>query len=233
MLKHSIIIATFIIFFMGTFAMLLGQHHKHSFFVHTGYAIGNPDVRYEFLYDQGPVQTVINKLGNTTKDDEYAVGMVYKHSIHPYINAGFGIGYAQLVQDFFLPADGNGYFMQSILPFFWRDKSHYHMIQLQPSFDLKLLNNSSKLGINCTGISNISFRKHINLFNLSRHKAEFFSSELYTGIYGGYKRFRLDVGYRLLHWKYRDDAISNNGLSVDNYNLPKWRFLLSYEFWRK
>jgi hypothetical protein len=197
--------------------------------------VGNPDKRYDFLYNQlllGPVQTVINKSRRATLDDEYAIGVTYRHVSTSGINLGIGLGYAKLVQDFLLPADGNGYFMQSIQPFFWRDTSQYHMIQIHPSFDVKLINKSAILGLNCTGISNISFRKHINSFNLSRNKTEYFSSEIYTGIYGEFKRFRLDVGYRIFHWKHRDDAIANNGLRVDTYNPSKWRFQLSYDFWR-
>lgn len=206
--------------------------HKLSFYI--GYGVGNPDKRYEFLYDKfplGPVQTVINKSGRATLDDEYNVGINYKYLLTPKINIGLGIGYAKLVQDFLLPANEK-YFKQSIYPFFWRDTSQYHLIQMQPSFDVKLLSRPAIFGVNFMGVSNISFRKHINLFNLYRNKTENFSSELYTGIYGEFKSFRLDIGYRIFHWKYRDDAIANNGLRVDTYNPSKWRFQLSYEFWR-
>lgn len=211
------------------------QSSTHNFSIYLGYGLGNPDKRYDFLYDQlplGPVQTVINKSKRVTADDEYAIGVTYRYEPTSGINLCLGIGYAKLVQDFLLPANGNGYFMQSIEPFFWRDTSQYHMIQIQPSLDVKLLSKATILGVNCMGVSNMSFRKHINQFNLSRNKTEYFSSEIYTGIYGEFKRIRLDVGYRIFHWKHRDDAIANNGLRVDTYNPSKWRFQLSYTFWR-
>ncbi|MFZ1457010.1 MAG: hypothetical protein WAT46_13275, partial [Saprospiraceae bacterium] len=111
---------------------VFSQSERHSLNVYTGYSIGQPDKRYDFLYGKlplGPVQTVINKSGRTTPDDEYSVGLSYRYNLRDRVKLGFGIGYAILIQDFLLPADGNGYFMQSIKPFFWRDKSHYHMIQ--------------------------------------------------------------------------------------------------------
>lgn len=211
------------------------QNSRHNLSLNIGYGLGNPDKRIDFLYDRypsGPVLAVTAKAEQTTFDDEYSIGLKYIFDLTTNGSFGFGVGYAKLVQDFLLPADGNGYFMQSIEPFFWRDTSQYHMIQIQPSYDVRLLKKSVLLGVNCSSISNISFRKHINSFNLSRNKTEYFATEFYTSAYGEYKRIRLDIGFRLLHWKYRDDAIANNGLRVDTYNPSKWRFQVSYQFWR-
>lgn len=211
------------------------QQTGHHFSFYTGYGVGKPDIRYDFLFPTfppGTVQTVINKAGQTSLDDEYIFGIRYKYITSNLVDFGIGIGYAQLVQDFLLPADGNGYFRQTIEPYFWRDTSHYHIIQLQPTIDIAFIEKSVVLGFNGTGIANISFRKHINRFNLSRNIIEYFASELYTGVYCEYKRFRVDLGYRVLHMKHRDDAIANNGLRVDSYNPSKWRFQLSYVFWQ-
>ena len=207
---------------------------KHSLRLSSGYAYGVPDKRYDFMYDKynpfGPVQTVILYLDSTTIDDEYSVAIRYDYKLNNRVSLGLGLGYAQLVQDFLLPADGNGYFRQLIKPFFWRDESQYHMLQLVPNVDFLFCNNKSfTFGTTGSFVGNISFRKHINRFNLSRNNLEYFSSEMYGGLYTEYKRIRIDVGYRVLHWKYRDDAIENNGLRVDTYNLPKWRFQVSYK----
>jgi hypothetical protein len=102
------------------------------------------------------------------------------------------------------------YFKLNILPFFWRDQSRYHMMQWQPSIDIALIKRLYVFGINCTGVSNVSFRKHIKRFNMSRNNLEYFATEVYPGIFGEYKQFRWDLGYRYLHRKYRDDAIANN-----------------------
>lgn len=211
-----------------------GQRPKHSLAIYTGFGLGNPDTRNEnlyFRYSTEPFRPIITG-SVTTLDDEYSVGLIYKNGLSNRVRLGLGIGYAQLVQDFMLPAEGNAYFGQVIEPFFWRDISRYHMVQWQPSVDVDVLHKTFQTGINISGISNISFRKQIRSYNLSRNNLEYFSSEVYTGIYGTYKRIRLDIGYRILHWKYRDDAIANNRLNPDSYNPAKWRFLLSYQFWR-
>ncbi|QLH28713.1 MAG: hypothetical protein HWD63_04560 [Candidatus Parvibacillus calidus] len=75
----------------------------------------------------------------------------------------------------------------------------------------------------------MSFHKHIEPYNLKASRIEYFSTELYPGISVGYKRFNLNIGVRAWHWKYRDDAIANNGLKVDPYNPFKMRFALSYD----
>ena len=107
------------------------------------------------------------------------------------------------------------------------------MIQLQPEIGIDIIRKQYVIGFNCAGISNISFRKHINRFNLSRNKVEYFATEVYSGAYGVYNDFRLDIGFRVFHWKYRDDAIANNGLNPDRHNPYKIRVLLSYVFWQK
>ncbi|QLH28716.1 MAG: hypothetical protein HWD63_04580 [Candidatus Parvibacillus calidus] len=78
----------------------------------------------------------------------------------------------------------------------------------------------------------MSFLKHIEPFNLKASRKEYFSTELYPGISVGYKRFNLNIGVRAWHWKYRDDAIANNGLKVDPYNPFKMRFALSYDIYK-
>jgi hypothetical protein len=213
---------------------LYSQNNKNTLYIYTGFAYGQPDIRYDFLFDQNTTPgetalTVIENAKNTTLDDEYFVGLTYRFALLDRINIGLGVGYAQLIQDFLLPADGNGYFRETKKPTFWRDESQYHMAQFSPTIDIKILNKSLVLGLNSTGVSNISFRKHINRFNLSRNTLENFASEVYTGAYIEFKGVRFDYGYRVLHAKYRDDAIANNGLDRDTFNPRKMRFQLSYK----
>ncbi len=54
-----------------------------------------------------------------------------------------------------------------------------------------------------------------------------FATEVYPGVYAEAGPVRLDVQYRALHRKYRDDSALNNGLRVDPYNPAKWRLALS------
>jgi hypothetical protein len=217
------------------------QPSKHNLTFYLGYGIGSPDTRYDFLYDQYPILIIEGVQSNqkdATFDDEFFLGISYNYQIAKRLNLGLGIGYAQLKQDFFLPANGNSYFGAIIEPFFWRDYSRYHMVQISPEIKINLIKYKSlSLGINTRLISNISFRKEINYNDgtsndIAVNKTEFFATELFPGIFSSFKRFRFDISYRVLHWKYRDDAIANNGLSVDTYNLPKWRFQMSYELWR-
>jgi hypothetical protein len=222
------------------FNFIWGQEGKHNVSFYIGYAPGKPDLRYDFLYNQYPIliiEGVQSKIKNTTNDDEYFLGISYQYQPIKRINFGFGLGYAQLKQDFFLPANGK-YFEQKIYPFFWRDYSRYHMVQISPEIKVDILKYKSMvLGINTRLISNISFRKEINYRDgtandIAVNKTEFFATELYPAIFASIARVRFDISYRALHWKYRDDAIANNGLNVDTYNPSKWRFQLSYEFWR-
>lgn len=70
-----------------------------------------------------------------------------------------------------------------------------------------------------------------NIMNLAANKTELFATELYPGIFVRLGKFKFDLNYRILHWKYRDDALANNGLRVDTYNPSKLRFQISYQFW--
>ncbi len=236
MMPKWILISTLSVTMVCLCSILIGQNSKHSLSLYTGYADGKPDTRYEFLIDQFNSETalmVMRKIEYTTNDDEYAFGFTYRYKPINRLNIGMNLGYAQLVQDFLLPADGNGYFGAKMDPFFWRDVSYYHIIQISPEISLDVLKYKFfSFGINARILSNISFRKEINNFRLSANKTEYFATEFYPGIYVGIGRVRFDVHYREMHWKYRDDAIANNGLNPDTYNPSKWRFLLSYEFWR-
>lgn len=198
---------------------IFSQSSKHNFSVYLGYGVSTPDKRI-----------ISSSIQEYTMDDEYSVGIIYKYSLFNRVSIGVGMGYAQVVQDFPIRANGHSYFRALIDPVFWRDKSQYHMVQILPSIDINLIKSKTVLGINVLGMSNISFRKHIDRFNLSRNNIEYFASEMYTGAFAEYKKFRLDVGYRVLNLKYRDDAIENNGLETDPYNPFKLRFQLSYMF---
>jgi len=219
--------------FLFILVNLNGQNN--SLKINAGYAIGKADQRIDFLKKQYPIlvyQTAENLLQTNTPDDEYSLGIGYSYKLSRKLELGINIGYAKLVQDFHLPANGNTYFGELIKPFFWRDKSYYHLIQAVPEIKFNVINKKVKIGLLFSGIGNVSFLKHIEAYNLRANRVEYFSTELYPGVFMGYKRFNLNVGVRAWHWKYRDDAIANNGLKVDPYNPFKMRFFLSYDIYK-
>ncbi len=203
------------------------QHN--SIKIYTSYAIGKPDKNYDFL-SRGPAETVKSKFNDNTPDDEYAFGLGYSYRFKGKYALYFNIGYAKLVQDFILPANGNTYFGRVNEIFYWRNKSYYHMIQVSPGIDYTIISKDINLGAMLQAVGNISFRKHIPENNLSRKKIEYFATELYPGVFAEYKSIRASLGIRALHLKNRDDALANNGLKVDKYNPFKIKFGLSYNF---
>lgn len=219
--------------FLFSFFCVNGQNNSLKFY--SGYSIGKADKRYDFLYQEYPsaiANTVIRHVDDNTPDDEYYIGIGYSIVLKNRLSLSINLGYAKLVQDFLLPANGNSYFGELIKPFFWRDKSDYHLIQTVPEIKFNVIDKNVKLGLCFSGVGNVSFHKHINSYNLKASRIEYFSTELYPGISMGYKRFNLNIGVRAWHWKYRDDAIANNGLKVDPYNPFKMRFSLSYDIYK-
>ena len=189
------------------FSFSWGQQSKHNVSFYIGCAQGKPDLRYDFLYDQYVSEIgdiVRSKIKNTTNDDEYFLSLSYQYQPINRLNFGIGFGYSQLKQDFFLPANGNSYFGALVQPFFWRDYSRYHMVQISPVIKIDMIKYKSlSLGINARLISNISIRKEINYkdgtaSDLYINKTEFFATELYPGIFASFKRFRFDISYRVL-----------------------------------
>lgn len=219
--------------FLFSFFRVYGQNNTLK--IYTGYSIGKVDKRYDFLYDQYPIaiaNSVIRHLDDNSPDDEYSLGIGYSYKLNRKLELGINIGYAKLVQDFHLPANGNTYFGEKVFIFFWRDKSYYHLIQAVPEIKFNVIDKKVKIGLLFSGIGNVSFLKHIEDYNLRASRIEYFSTELYPGIFMGYKRFNLNIGVRAWHWKYRDDAIANNGLKVDPYNPFKMRLSLSYDIYK-
>lgn len=104
---------------MCSYSIIFGQKSKHSLSLYTRYAYGEPDTRYDFLYAQYPIliiEGVQTKLKDVTYDDEYFLGISYNYQLVNRLNLGIGVGYAQLQQDFSLPADGNSYFNLAAKP---------------------------------------------------------------------------------------------------------------------
>ncbi|MCO6459781.1 MAG: hypothetical protein J5I59_00120 [Saprospiraceae bacterium] len=209
-----------------------GQNKTLKIF--TGYSIGKVDKRYDFLYDEYPTaiaNTVIRHLDDNSPDDEYFIGIGYFKIFKNKLSIGIELDYSRMIQDFFIPV--NVYNLgERFDVFVWREKSYYHLIQTVPEIKFNVLDKKIKLGLSFSGIGNVSFLKHIEPYNLKASRIEYFSTELYPGIFMGYKRFNLNVGVRAWHWKYRDDAIANNGLKVDPYNPFKMRLSLSYDIYK-
>ena len=209
------------------------QHNTLN--IYTSYARGMQDKRYDFLYGHystSVINSVIYNNKNSTPDDEYAVGVGYTFNIYKRLLIGMDIGYARLVQDYRIPVNLNLYFHPGFKPFVMRDKSIYSMLQMSPRIDFLIIDKRVKLGVNLQGVSNVSYHKHINPLNLNKYNKEYFATEVYPGVFLEYWRLKLNIGVRALHWKYRDDAIANNGLNPDRYNPFKMRFGLSYDVLR-
>lgn len=212
------------------------ESQNNALYVYTSYSLGKVDKRIDFLFDKYPSlnepQQVNIILNENTPDDEYAIGLGYQYSINSKLALNLAIEYALLIQDFLIPANGQSYFNAGNKIFYWRNKSYYHMVQLSPIVQYLILDKTVNAGVNIQAIGNISFRKVIQDGNLSRNKTEYFSNELYPGIFAEYKRFKATLGVRALHMKYRDGAIANNGKNPDLYNPFKVRLSLSYDLFR-
>ena len=204
--------------------------------IYTSYSIGKVDNRIDFLFGKYPLSNdpqLVNKiLTENTPDDTYSIGFGYQNSINSKLALNLAIEYALLIQDFLIPANGQSYFNAGNKIFYWRNKSYYHMVQLSPIVQYLILDKTVNAGVNIQAIGNISFRKVVQEGNLSRNKTEYFSNELYPGIFAEYKRFKATFGVRALHMKYRDGAIANNGKNPDLYNPFKVRLSLSYDLFR-
>ena len=224
---------TIYITYLGLWIPIKANGQNHSFKIYSSYAIGQADKRYDFLYEQhkpGAAQFVKDNINKTTPDDEYSFGLGYTYHLKDKCRLNFDLGYAKLIQDFLLPANGNTYFGNVNEIFYLRNKSFYHMIQVSPGIDYTIINKSIKFGVVLQAIANISFYKRILPYNLTRKKIEYFATELYPGVFAEYKGIEASLGIRALHLKNRDDALANNGLKVDKFNPFKIKFGLSYVF---
>ncbi len=202
------------------------QTPKHIFSIHTGYSNGRANIRYDFL--EPFFETSVKKnIGNTTPDDEYFIGFGYNVRVGQKASVGLNINYSQLQQDFFLPLRSVYFCFDHLLPLY-RTASRYHMLQFAPSIDYTLLSHQVLVGISVQSILNISYKKVFESYFPEGRNIELFATEIYPGIFARYHRWRLDVGARALHWKYRDDALYNNGLNPDTYNPLKIRFQVGY-----
>jgi hypothetical protein len=140
------------------------------------------------------VTTVKNKINDNTPDDEYTVGLGYTYTISKRFIAGFDLGYATLIQDFLLPVESTSYFNVVNEKLYWRRKSYYHILQLSPIVQYLIISKTVSAGVYLQAIGNISFRKVIQDGNLSRNKTEYFSNEVYPGIFAEYNRFKATLG---------------------------------------
>ena len=205
---------------------------NNSFRIYSAYSIGKVDKRYDFLRNHpGLAEDVKNKINENTPDDEYAIGIGYFVKMKHRLSVGIDLGYAKLVQDFLLPANGD-YFDQTIRLLSWRQKSDYHIIQISPQIKYVLTDGQFKFGQSVQFIGNVTFRKALPEDYLFKNKIEYFATEVYHGIFVEYKRIRANLGVRVLHMKYRDDAIYNNGKNPDLYNPLKIKFTLSCDLFK-
>ncbi|MCO6461913.1 MAG: hypothetical protein J5I59_10940 [Saprospiraceae bacterium] len=217
------------------FSLVNLNAQNNSLRIYTGYAIGKADQRIDFLKKQYPIliyQTAENLLQKNTPDDEYFIGIGYSKLLKNRLSLGINLGYARLVQDLRLPVNSQSYFGDVREIFLWRDKSYYHLIQAVPEIKFIVIDKKVKLGLSFSGIGNVSFLKHSEIYSLKASRIEYFSTELYPGVFLSYNGLTANLGIRTIHWKNRDDAIANNGLKLDTYNPFKMRFALSYDIYK-
>ncbi len=90
---------------------------NNSIKVYTSYGIGHPDTRLGFINPF--LASHLRENGHKyTPDDEYSFGLEYNLKIKKNLSIGIDIGYARLVQDFLLPADGNGFLKHKLTLYF-------------------------------------------------------------------------------------------------------------------
>ncbi|HMQ07106.1 MAG TPA: hypothetical protein PKC30_07380 [Saprospiraceae bacterium] len=225
---------TLILLLFISLTIVKGQPPRHSLFLNFGYAEGHPDTRYDFI---PPFQraTILLFLPETTNDNEYFIDLGYRYRIARRFGLGMNIGYSELHNDFTMRAN-NGYFKIDFYKAIFRHWSIYRHVQVMPSVSMDVVQGAKiTAGVNLGMVSSVSYHKRI--YNIRNRDDIFFfinkmdlaSVEIYPSLYAElYNAVRLEFGIRLRHRKYRDDAIENNGLEIDTYNLYKYRMSIGY-----
>ncbi len=178
-----------------------------------------------------------------TLDDEYFVNLSYHQSIYKKLKVTAGLGYSLVVNDYSVYVN-NLYFVRA------EEDLHtvgtYYKHQLQPSIALtypilekKDFTYSAGILLNYNLYINKSIRNGFDGFTFSKWLLEPSSMELFPTANMDYKRFSLEIGYRIFNRNYKDEAIqtfSPNATSLqetflatgDNYNPIKFRLALGY-----
>ena len=228
-----------LIFVLSSFGMAIGQRFIDGLSIQVGLAKGVPDRRYAFLEEQYPPEVVeFVKNDEVSLDEEYFLAVLMEKNLTSKIQYIAGIGYSILSNDYSLPTS-QSYFDDTYNRIFLFNGT-YHKHHIQPMLGLSTELKQKKelvLGIKIFLVSNFSIIKKLWPYGweYSFHTERFALSslEFYPMVYLEHRRFQLELGYRLLYAKYRDDALANNGLAVDWYNRPKLRLGLGYRLGRQ
>ncbi len=228
-----------LIFVLSSFGMAIGQRFIDGLSIQVGLAKGVPDRRYAFLEEQYPPGVVeFVKNDEVSLDEEYFISVLYEGKLTSKFRYTAGIGYALFVNDFTLPIHPYHFADQGVRIFYFNGVYHIHSIQ--PSIGLSTAlsqKENSSFGFKALFLGNISIIKELWPYgwdySFYTERIALSSLEFYPMVYLEHRRFQLELGYRLLYAKYRDDALANNGLAVDWYNRPKLRLGLGYRLGRQ
>lgn len=169
-----------------------------------------------------------------TLDDEYLINISFKQPILKNIYVEAGLGYVLSVNDYNVYVNNN-YFASGIPYADLHTVGNYYKHQLQPNLAiiypfLKRKNFTYSAGIlwNYNLYINKSIRNSHDGFTFSKWLFEPSLMELYPTANMNYKRFSLELGYRIFNRNYKDDAIDTFLEEGDTYNPIKFRWTVGY-----
>jgi hypothetical protein len=234
-LRHIMLLAiASLVFTICMFA----QSPKHSLSLYAGKATAVPDTRHfytSFQTNENP--NGIRNFRDISKDQEYSLGLMYQYKLNRWVSFSANLGYALLEQDVRVEIENRFFKVDNLIQIFV-DHSNYHLFQIAPQIDFNLVNfRKINVGVNLQAIVNVSFQKNVNNdrgLNLKRSKMEYYSGELYPGLFVSVGPIRLDYNIRTSYDKPRDRAIFYpETLYPDAYDPAKSRLTLRYRLWQK
>lgn len=167
-----------------------------------------------------------------TLDDEYLISISIKQPILKKLYVEVGLGYVLSVNDYSVYVN-NYYFGRLYADL--HTVGNYYKHQLQPNLAitypfLKRKNFTYSAGLlwNYNLYINKSIRNGYDGFTFSKWLFEPSQMEIYPTANMNYKRFSLELGYRIFNRSYKDDAIDTFLEEGDTYNPIKFRLMVGY-----
>lgn len=167
-----------------------------------------------------------------TLDDEYFINITFQQPIFKKLQIMAGVGYSLSVNDYSLYIENIyfGRFEQDL-----HTVGTYYKHQLQPNLavtysilEKKKLIYSIGLLWNYNLYINKSIRNGHDKFTFSKSLFQPSLMEVYPTISGQYKRFSVELAYRIFNKNYADNAIRSYTATGDNYNPIKLRCTVGY-----